>query len=87
MNIIKELEKYLLTEIIIDQGIEKESIAPDEDILSQGIIDSLGILKLSDFIEKTFEIKIIDEDMDPENFRDLSRLKEFIESKQQIGKS
>ena len=86
MNVIKELEKYLLTEIIVDLDIDKESIAPDEDLLSQGIIDSLGILKLTDFIEKAFGIKIADEDMELDNFKNLTCLKEFIESKKQGGK-
>jgi len=83
INVKCELEKYLLTEIIVDQGIDKKSIAPNEDLLSEGIIDSLGILKLTGFIEKAFGIKIADEDMEPENFRNLNSLKEFIESKQQ----
>ncbi len=83
MNQKNELEKYLLTEIIVDQGIDKESLAPDEDLLSQGIIDSLGILKLTEFIEETFGIKLADEDMKPDNFKNLNCLKEFIESKQQ----
>jgi acyl carrier protein len=58
-----------------------ESIAPDEDLLSKGIIDSLGILKLTDFMEKEFKIKISDDDMEPENFKNLNSLKGFIESK------
>lgn len=82
MNIINDLEKYLLSEIIIDQGIDKKTIAPDEDLLLQGIIDSLGFLKLTGFIEKTYGIKVADEDMEPENFRDLNSLKGYIESKQ-----
>ena len=86
MNIINELEKYLLAEIVVDQGIDKKTIAPEEDLLSEGIIDSLGILKLTGFIEKHFEIKIADEDMEPEIFKNLNSLKKFIESKQQSGK-
>lgn len=83
MEIVAELEKYLLDEIVVDMGIDKDSIAPDEDLLTQGIIDSLGILKLTAFVEETFGIKVSDEDMTPENFMTLTSLKKFIESKQQ----
>jgi acyl carrier protein len=80
-----KLEKYILGELMVDQGMEIESIEPDEDLISKGVIDSLGILKLTDFVEKTFDIKIVDEDMEPENFKTLNSLKGFIESKQQRG--
>jgi acyl carrier protein len=83
INVIYELKKYLLTEIKIDQNIEKESIEPDEDILSLGIIDSLALLKLTKFIEKKFAIKITDEDLEIDNFSTLNNIKKFIESKQQ----
>jgi acyl carrier protein len=82
MNILNELEKYLLAEINISQEIEKQSISPDEDILSQGIIDSLGFLKLTAFIEERFGVKVADEDMELENFMNLESIKAFIESKQ-----
>lgn len=83
INVIYELEKYLLTEIKVDQNIQKESIEPDEDILSLGIIDSLGMLKLTKFIEKKFGIEITDEDLEIDNFNNLNNLKKLIESKQQ----
>jgi len=83
INVIYELEKYLLTEIKVDQNIQKESIEPDEDILSLGIIDSLGMLKLTKFIEKKFGIEITDEDLEIDNFNNLNNFKKLIESKQQ----
>lgn len=79
MRIIESLEKYLLTEIAADLG--RQSLAPDEDLLEQGIIDSLGILKLILFIEETYGIKIIDEEIVPENFQTLNVMVKFIEQK------
>ena len=81
MDIIEKLEAFLIKEIVVDLGVDKKTVAPDEDLLSQGIIDSMGILKLMDFMEKEFKINISDEDMEPENFKNLNSLKSFIESK------
>ncbi|MBL7047353.1 MAG: acyl carrier protein [Candidatus Marinimicrobia bacterium] len=81
MNSMDALESFLLNNIAADLG--KKSISPDEDLLMQGIIDSLGILKLATFIEETFGIQVTDEDMVPENFQNLNSLKEFIEQKRQ----
>jgi len=83
MDIIKELEEYFLNEIVVDQGIDIKKIAPDEELLSEGIVDSLAVLKLTGFIEKTYGFKIEDEDLEPENFRTLERIKELIQSKLQ----
>jgi acyl carrier protein len=79
MDIRAEVEKFLLTEVAT--GIDKKSLAPDEDLLMQGIIDSLGILKLVLFMEKSFGIKINNEEMIPENFQTLNALAEFVEKK------
>ena len=59
----------------------KKSITPDEDMLIQGIIDSMGVLKLSSFIEEKFGVKVTDIDMVPENFQNLESLSEFIKKR------
>jgi acyl carrier protein len=79
--IIEDIEKALLTEIAV--GLDKKSLGPDEDLLEQGIIDSLGLMKLVDFMEKKFAIKIIDEDIVPENFQSLSSMARLVEQQMQ----
>jgi acyl carrier protein len=81
MTILKNLEKFLLAEIAADLG--KQSLDPDEDLLDQGIIDSLGLLKLVVFIEKTYGIKVMDEEVVPENFQTLNSMVNLIEQKMQ----
>jgi acyl carrier protein len=79
MDTIKELEKFLLSEVAID--LEKKSIALDEDLISSGIIDSMGILKLTAFLQQKFNIQIQDKDMNVGNFKSINSLKYFIETK------
>jgi acyl carrier protein len=79
MTIINGVEKFLLTEIAGDLG--KQSLDPDEDLLEQRVIDSMGILKLVVFLEKTHNIKMMDEDIVPENFQSLNRITRFVEQK------
>jgi acyl carrier protein len=81
MTMLKNLEEFLLAEIAADSG--KQTLSPDEDLLEQRIIDSMGILKLVVFIEKTHGIKIVDEDIVPENFQTLNNIVKFIEQKKQ----
>jgi acyl carrier protein len=76
MMVLENLEKVLLTEIAVD--LDKKSLDPDEDLLEQGIIDSLGLMKLIAFMEETFGIKIIDEEIIPENFQSLNSMTSLV---------
>jgi acyl carrier protein len=81
MNILENLRTFLLTEIAPDLG--KESVDPDEDLLEQGFIDSMGILKIVVFLEETYGIQVDDEDIVPDNFQTLNRMAKFVEQKGQ----
>lgn len=76
MNIVTSIEKYVLAEIA--GGLGKTKIEPDEDLLEQGIIDSLGLMKLIAFLEETFGIKIQDEEIIPENFQSLNCMASLV---------
>lgn len=76
MNIQEMLKNYLLMEIAAD--LEKESLAPDEDLLEQGIIDSMGIMHLIAFMEENFGIVVDDREIVPENFQTLQSMEQFI---------
>ena len=67
MTILEQVEKFLLTEVAVD--FDKKSLGPDSDLLEQRILDSLGVLKLVLFLERTFGIQVEDEDVVPENFQ------------------
>lgn len=79
MTIIDDLQKYLVAEIAADLG--RKSLSPEEDLLEQRIIDSLGILKLVVYLEKTHDIKVMDEEVVPENFQSLASMARFVEQK------
>lgn len=79
MTILKGLEKFLLSDIASHLG--KKALDPDENLLEQSIIDSLGILKLVTFLEESYGIQVIDEDIVPENFQSLNSMANFIEQK------
>ena len=79
MQILEKLEKVFLTEIAVDLG--KKSLNPDEDLLEQGILDSIGIMKLIVFIEENFGIQVADEEIIPENFQNLNSMVAFVGQK------
>jgi acyl carrier protein len=82
MTMMDGLEKFLVREVAADLG--RRSLAPDEDLLGQRIIDSLGILRLVTYLEETHGIKIADADIVPENFQDLNSIVRFVEGKMHV---
>jgi acyl carrier protein len=77
MKILQELERFILTEVAVD--LDKTSLGPDEDLLEQGIIDSLGVMTLIAYIEQNFGVEVTDEDVVPENFQTLRGIAAFIQ--------
>lgn len=56
-------------------------VRPRDNLLALGIVDSLAIVKLILSLEERFPIRITDEDIVPENFRDIESLSRFVQSK------
>ena len=53
----------------------------DDSLLDSGIVDSLGILELVEFLTGSFGIVIDDQDLNPDDFRSISSLTEFVQRK------
>jgi acyl carrier protein len=79
MNSLEHLGNFMLSQIVVDHG--RTSLEPDEDLLEQGMIDSLGVMKLIVFMEDTFKIRINDEEIIPENFHCLNGMVRLVEEK------
>jgi len=59
----------------------KRAINDDTLLLGSGIIDSLGMLTLVDFLEQSFMIHVCDDDLTPDNFANVKCLVSFVEKK------
>lgn len=81
MSLHKNVEKIILAELPAD--LKRYSLTADEDLLAQGFIDSLGLMRLVTALETEFGIHVADEDIVPENFQTLGAMAKLIESKKQ----
>jgi acyl carrier protein len=53
----------------------------DDSFLENGIIDSTGVLELILFLEETFEIKVDDAEVTPENLDSFRAIHNFVAQK------
>ena len=59
----------------------------DTSFLGEGIIDSLGVMELVDFVQQTFSLVINQSEVTPENFDSVARLSAFVRLKLGIADS
>ncbi|MFD1613742.1 acyl carrier protein [Gelatiniphilus marinus] len=78
MEINKILSTYITNEFVQDQP---EKIAFNDDILSSGIVDSIGMIRLVNFIEKEFGIEVLSEEMTFDNFKSIETITDYIQQK------
>ena len=72
----EKLKNFILTEFA--EQIEQKSIDVNDDLLSMGIVDSMGVLQIVNFIEEHFGIKVEDEEITIDNFRTISAMARFV---------
>lgn len=63
------------------------ALGDDDHLLTNGILDSLGVLEVVGYLESEFGITVSDDDLLPEHFETLRRLARFVEAKQNVGES
>lgn len=79
MGIAAEVEEFIVANIAAGRGIQ--TLAHDSDLLTEGVIDSMGIMELISFLEGKYGVKVDDDDIDAENFRSIDSIVAFVERK------
>lgn len=62
-------------------GRSDVNIDINESLIESGIMDSTGVLELVEFIETTFQIKIEDEELIPDNLETINNIIHFLKKK------
>ena len=60
-------------------GSKEVTVSPEADLLSSGLVDSIGMMQLIGFIENEFDFKVPPEDMIIENFLTIDAISSYIE--------
>ena len=78
MDMHKEIIEFLYDDSLKD---EFDNLDYDDSLLELGIIDSVKMLDLINFIETKFNIQVDDDDLFPENFDSINAIVNYIQSK------
>lgn len=68
----------MLTEILNDPALD---LAPDQDLLLSGILNSVGVMRLISWLESESRISIPAEDILVEHFGSLNQIKQYLDTR------
>lgn len=69
---------YFICNVLLSHREEK-TLTEDDDLLTSGRINSLGIMQLVTFIEEEFQVTVPAEDVTLENFRSVRTITGYLE--------
>ncbi len=74
-----EIRKFIVESYLL--GDESIKFTDSDSFMRRGIIDSMGILELTAFLEQQYSISVADSEMLPTNLDSVENLIGFIKSK------
>lgn len=78
MNIAEQMREYLAK---IAGRAEIDALGDTDSLVERGILDSVGMLELIEFIEAEFRVRIDDDEVVPENFESIEKIVGLLERK------
>ena len=83
-NIKEEICQYVLSQFL--PGEKRANLQDDTPLLTSGIVDSVGMLRMIGFVEQRFGIEVDAHDATVDNFERIQDIVAFIESKRAMRK-
>ncbi|MEM1320975.1 MAG: acyl carrier protein [Bacteroidota bacterium] len=61
---------------------ESSELTDDLPLVSSGLIDSISILQMVEFLEQSFNFEFLPHEVDEENLNSIQQIVEFVSTKQ-----
>jgi acyl carrier protein len=75
----QELRTYIATSFLLSE--DATAVAGTQSLTRGGVIDSIGIVELRQFVESNYGITILDEETTPENFDTIDSIVRYVGTK------
>ena len=77
MKLKNEIKNYIIEVSLSDANKIKE----DTLIFDTGLLDSMGLLFLIEFLNENYQVEVNDEELNPKNFESINSIVAFVEGK------
>ncbi|MFJ9785600.1 acyl carrier protein [Amycolatopsis sp. NPDC101161] len=85
MGYSEQIKQYVLDEFL--PGVGPEELEADYDLRANGVIDSLGLLRVVTWLEATFEIPMEEVEIVEQDFTSITSISRFVELHSAAGSS
>jgi acyl carrier protein len=82
-QIAEETRRYITANFLYARP--DRVVGEDEHLMERGIIDSMGMMELIDFLEERFGVRPDDEDITEQNFATLARIAGYVARKRGVA--
>lgn len=79
MTMTTDLQAFILEEITPGRAIA--AVDRDDDLLAGGIIDSLAVTQLIEFLQTRYGVRVGGDDLVPANFQSVRAIEAFVDRK------
>jgi acyl carrier protein len=76
--IIESIRGFFETDLL--KRSQVDHVSNSDNVISAGIVDSLGIVKIISYLENAFSVEIDDSDLVMENFETIESMATFVEN-------
>ncbi|MEU3183852.1 acyl carrier protein [Streptomyces sp. NPDC006923] len=77
-SLADEIRGYVVTEFL--DGEETADLTGEFDLIDNGVVDSLGVVRIVSHLARTYSIQIDDIPLIPDNFRSIDAISAFVEN-------
>jgi acyl carrier protein len=81
MQIEDQIKQFIAQNLLFSQ--DGYPYADDTSFLQEGVVDSLGVMELVGFVQKTFGLTVDQQEITPDNFDSVAKLAGFVRRKSQ----
>ena len=82
VSIEKMIAAFIAEELVGDPGVD---VDVEQNLISDGSLDSVGVMRLVSHLEKAFGMTIPPTDVVPEHFRTVRLMADYLSRKGAVG--
>ena len=72
-----KIKQFIVDEFMPDVSVDE--LDSDFDLLTGGVVDSLGLLQLVAWLETEFDVTVDESQLGPESFRTVDAIKTYVD--------
>lgn len=76
------LRQFITTQLLMQPGLRLDD---DEELLLSGLVDSLGAVRLINFVESDLHVQVPPEDVVIEHFQSINAIVAYLYQRQRAG--